>query len=86
MQNNELNRIIRAWEKYHKHICREQIESGDDIGSAFAVYHQGELVVSLVGGFADIEAHRPWKKDIISNAYSVGKGVSAVVAALLVER
>ena len=59
MQNNELNRIIRAWENNHKHICREQIESGDDIGSAFAVYHQGELVVNLVGGYADTEAQRP---------------------------
>ena len=55
------------------------------MGSAFAVYHQGELVVNLVGGYADSEAHRPWRKHTISNAFSVTKGVCAIVAALLVE-
>ena len=67
-------------------IYREQIESGDDLGSAFAVYHQGELVVNLVGGYADTEAHRPWTTDTISNVCSVTKGISAIVGALLVER
>ena len=42
--------------------------------------------MNLVGGYADTAALRPWTSNTISNVFSVTKGVSAVVAALLVER
>ena len=42
--------------------------------------------MNLVGGYGDTAALRPWTSSTISNVFSVTKGVSAVVAALLVER
>ncbi len=53
---------------------RELVESGQEYGSGFAVYHKGELVVNMVGGYADKAAHRPWTKDTVAQAYSTTKG------------
>ena len=39
-----------------------------------------------MGGYADIEAKRPWTLDTTCHSFSVTKGVCAIVAALLVER
>ena len=73
-------------DKQLKSFYREQIENGDDLGSGFAVYHKGKLVVNLVGGYADIEAKRPWTLNTTSHSFSITKGVCAIVAALLVDR
>ena len=50
------------------------------------MYHQGEVVIDLWGGYADKDAERPWKKDTMTLAFSSSKGIGAVVVASLVER
>lgn len=42
-------------------------------GSSVAVFHKGELVVDLWGGFADRTAGRPWEQDTMTVAYSSTK-------------
>ncbi len=65
---------------------REAVESGRERGGAFAVYHRGELVVNLWGGYADVEGGVPWRGDTLSQTFSSSKAVIGIVAAMLVER
>jgi hypothetical protein len=37
----------------------------------------GRVVVDIWGGFVDAERTRPWQRDTLVNAYSVGKGILA---------
>lgn len=68
-------------------VFRDNFDSGKEPdGAAFAVYHQGEVVIDLWGGYADKEAERPWKKDTMTLAFSSSKGIGAIVVAYLVER
>jgi CubicO group peptidase (beta-lactamase class C family) len=53
-----------------------------EVGAAICVLVAGEVVVDLVGGWADEAQSRPWQPDTLVNVYSVGK---AVVATLLLQ-
>lgn len=57
-----------------------------DIGAAVAVSVGGRMVVDLWGGWADEARTRPWREDSLVNVFSVGKGLSAACALLLVQR
>ena len=46
----------------------------------------GTNVVDLVGGWRDVARTRLWEHDTLVNAFSVGKGLTALVAAVLVDR
>ena len=58
----------------------------DEVGAAVCIYAGGRLVVDLWGGYVDRARTRPWRRDTLVNAYSVGKGVLAMVFLTLVER
>ncbi len=62
------------------------VESGAERGLQVAVYRHGEVVVAAVAGVADPETGRPVASDTPFYAYSVGKGATATVAHMLVER
>jgi len=51
------------------------VERGD-VGAAFCVYHQGEVIVSLWAGTAS--ANQSWCEDTAVNIYSAGKGLLAM--------
>ena len=57
-----------------------------DIGSAVALMVEGELVVDLWAGHADCARTTPWARDTIVTVASVSKGISALCAAMLVDR
>lgn len=56
-----------------------------DVGAAVAVYHHGELVVDLAGGWQDAARTRPWQPDTVVNVWSSTKGVQAACFAMLVD-
>ena len=58
----------------------------DEVGAAVCVQLAGRVVVDLWGGHVDAARSRPWRRDTLVNAYSVGKGVLAVLVANAVER
>jgi CubicO group peptidase (beta-lactamase class C family) len=58
----------------------------DEIGAAVCVAVDGIRVVDLWGGYVDATRTRPWRRDTLVNAYSVGKGVLAVLTLTLVEQ
>jgi len=55
-------------------------------GAAVAVWHDGQYVVDLWGGWADAERTRPWARDTLAHPYSVSKPFAAVCVLLLVDR
>lgn len=57
-----------------------------EAGSAFSAYFEGEKVVDLWAGYADLEAQRLWKEDTMTIIYSTTKGLMAICAAMLVDR
>jgi CubicO group peptidase (beta-lactamase class C family) len=66
--------------------CVENFAEGEEIGAAVCVWVEGVCVVDLWGGHTDAARTRPWKRDTLVNAYSVGKGILAILVATLVER
>jgi CubicO group peptidase (beta-lactamase class C family) len=62
------------------------VESGAERGLQVAVYRHGEPLADAVAGVADPQTGRPVKPDTPFYCYSVGKGATATVAHVLVER
>jgi CubicO group peptidase (beta-lactamase class C family) len=58
----------------------------DEVGAAVCVHVGRDCVVDLWGGHVDAARTRAWRRDTLVNAYSVGKGVIAMLALALVER
>jgi len=61
-------------------------EDNGDVGAAVCLYRDGRPVVDLWGGIADVASGRAWERDSIVMVFSTTKGMTAVVANLLVER
>lgn len=53
-------------------------------GAAVAVYHRGELVVDLWGGWRTIG--EPWQRDTLAMCFSTTKGVTSAALHLLADR
>jgi len=47
----------------------ENLQRRDEVGAAVAVVVDGELVVDLWAGHADLARSRPWQRDTIVNVY-----------------
>jgi CubicO group peptidase (beta-lactamase class C family) len=62
------------------------VESGTETGVQVAVYRHGALVVDAVAGVADPATARPMTPDTPIHSTSTGKGVTATVVHVLVER
>jgi len=61
-------------------------EPGDpERGGAVCVRVAGRVVADVWGGHVDAERRRPWRHDTLVNAYSVGKGLLAILALSCVE-
>ncbi len=63
---------------------RRQLE-GHPGGAAVCVYHRGQCVVDLWGGYRN-DAGAPWQRDTMSPSFSTTKGVAATVVHVLVDR
>ncbi|MFG3442378.1 serine hydrolase domain-containing protein [Nonomuraea sp. NPDC047897] len=74
-------RFSRVREVFERHFT-----DGEELGAAFAVYLDGELVVDLWGGLADRHTGRPWRRDTPVFAYSCTKAITATVLLQLAER
>jgi len=58
----------------------------DEIGAGVCVELSGRRVVDLWGGHCDAARTRPWERDTLINAFSVGKGITSMLVLALVER
>lgn len=57
-----------------------------DLGASFAAVCDGELVVDLWGGIADLRTGRPWDSDTLQLIFSGTKGLVAVCLLILADR
>lgn len=69
-------------------VVDEQAAVNDNhgTGAALAVWHEGEWVVDLWGGWADGRRTRRWDRDTIAMPYSVTKPFAAMCALVLADR
>ncbi|MFK4104555.1 serine hydrolase domain-containing protein [Streptomyces sp. NPDC019531] len=57
-----------------------------DVGGSVAVFVDGEPVVDVWGGFADVGRTTPWERDTITNVFSTTKTMTALCALILADR
>jgi CubicO group peptidase (beta-lactamase class C family) len=57
-----------------------------EVGATCAVMLDGELVVDLWGGFADVDRASAWQADTLVGCWSVSKALCATLTLLLVEQ
>lgn len=65
-------------------FARNFAERGE-VGAGVCVMIDGEVVIDLVGGWADEARRSPWQPDTLVNFYSVGKAMVALLALQLVD-
>ncbi len=64
----------------------DNFEQGRELGAAFAVALEGEVVVDLWGGYADVARTRPWREDTLAPISSTAKIANSLCALMLVDR
>lgn len=67
-------------------VFAEVLASQPGTGASFAVWHDGDWVVDLWGGWADAAHTRPWQADTLVMPYSVTKPFAAACVLTLVDR
>ena len=65
---------------------QHSLTTGADAGASVAVIVDGEFVVDLWGGVADVESGQAWSHDTIVNVFSTTKTMTALVALMLADR
>lgn len=65
---------------------RRNFTERDDHGASVCVIVEGETVVDLWAGWADIPKTTPWAEDTIVNVWSSTKGVAAIAAHVAADR
>ncbi|HCR64915.1 MAG TPA: esterase, partial [Oceanicaulis sp.] len=58
----------------------------EELGAAFTLIRNGEVLVDIHAGHADRKASRPWTAQTIAPVFSTGKAVTALVVAWLVDQ
>ena len=86
LSNQDIEESLKHAQSISRFIFRENLKNGKERGGAYAVYHKGKLVFDMWGGYADVEAMRPWRRDTMTMTFSASKGVVAMVIAMFVEK
>lgn len=73
--------VSPRFEKVKEEFERNFLER-EEIGAACAIYHKGNKVVDLWGGYRDIDKFLPWEEDTLILVFSTTKGFSALTLAV----
>jgi CubicO group peptidase (beta-lactamase class C family) len=60
----------------------ENFERRNELGAACCIYHRGEKVVDLWGGFRNEATGEPWEEDTMVIVFSTTKGLAGLAMAL----
>ena len=71
-------------EAYESNFYRGDIY--EELGSSLCVYHKGEQVVNIWGGYKNQDKTQEWTADTTNALYSATKGVTGMCMAILVEK
>jgi len=77
--------VSPGWERVRDEFVHNFRARGE-LGAAVCVYHEGEKVVDLWGGFADRASGAPWEEDTMVPIFSSTKGLSAAALYMLASR
>jgi CubicO group peptidase (beta-lactamase class C family) len=77
--------VAPGWEGVHDAFSTN-LQSGEEVGCAAAVYHRGEKVVDLWGGTFDEAETQAYTDDTLQLVFSTTKGIAAIAVAICVER
>ena len=77
-------RIEKGFEKVAE-VFQQNFTDDAELGAGFAVYQDGQLLVSLLGGWADRKKETDWSAETLVPVYSTTKGVAALVLAHLID-
>lgn len=69
------------FDELRREFARNFAQRGE-LGAACAVYHRGEKVVDLWGGYRDAATREPWQEDTLVLVFSTSKGLAAMVMAV----
>lgn len=67
-------------------LFQQSFDGGEELGAHFSFIVDGEVVVDLWGGHADLKRERLWTADTLVPVFSVTKALTATLIARLVEQ
>lgn len=68
--------VVPGWERVREEF-EENFRVRGELGAAVCIYHRGECVVDLWGGYRDRASQAAWERDTLCPVFSTTKGVSA---------
>ena len=69
-----------------RELFAAKLEGGEDLGASLAVNIDGEMVVDLWGGWADVARTISWSEKTITCVFSTTKTITSLAALVLVDR
>ena len=81
----DLGNYDKKFEKVFS-LFKNNIESGEEVGASFAVFHKGKLIIDLYGGYRDKDKTKVWDQNTIVNIHSTSKGLVAMIIAHLIDK
>ena len=85
MSGSEVRGICPSAFEPVRDIFAAHLDQGLEIGARFSLAIEGEIVVDLMGGWADRAATRPFAEDNLCSVFSTTKAMAALMVATLVE-
>jgi len=73
--------VSPGFEEVREEFLRNFRERGD-LGAACAIYHKGEKVVDLWGGYRNHKTKAPWEEDTLVLVFSTTKGLASMAVAV----
>lgn len=73
--------VAPGFERVKEEFERNFIERGE-VGAACTIFHRGEKVIDLTGGYRCQRQQTPWTDDTLSLSFSVTKGMAAAAMAV----
>ncbi|KAG2412409.1 hypothetical protein HFD88_009966 [Aspergillus terreus] len=67
-------------------LLKQKLAEGKEVGASICVNIDGQNVVDIWGGHADVNQSKPWEKDTITGVWSSTKVVTCLAAHMLVDR
>ncbi|MFM8870810.1 MAG: serine hydrolase domain-containing protein [Actinomycetota bacterium] len=77
--------VAAGWEPVRE-VFADNFASQGEVGAAVSIFHRGECVVDLIGGFTDKTDAVLYSKDTLQLVFSTTKGIAAIALAMLVDR
>ena len=65
---------------------RRNFEDLGEVGASVAIMREGRLVVDIWAGHSDTGLSQPWKRDTITNVFSITKTMATLSALVLADR